>query len=101
MTIPDRIRIGGVEYAVKMEERIIDDNGRALCGQIDYNTAIIRLEPNIQDEQGKKHTLIHEIMHGIAKHFGLSINEDEDVIDKLATGMYMVIADNPEMFQGG
>lgn len=99
MKIPDKVRIGGVDYTVIMEERIIDAEGRALRGQIDYNAAKIKLEPNVQDEQGKKQTLMHEIMHGIAKHFGLSILDDEDVIDKLATGMYMVISDNPDMFQ--
>lgn len=101
MIIPDKVRIGGVDYTVIMEERIIDDEGRALRGQIDYNAAKIKLEPNVQDEQGKKQTLMHEIMHGICKHFELSINDDEDTINKIATGMYMVIADNPEMFQGG
>lgn len=99
MKIPDKVRIGGVDYTVGYEERLMDDDGQGLCGQISYRNGTIKLDPNVQDEQGKKQTLLHEILHGIAEHFDLPVRTDEDTIDKLAKGLYMVIVDNPGMFE--
>lgn len=97
MKIPEKIRIAGVDHEVRYEERL--NNGTTLAyGHIDYDKALIRLAPNLQSEQGEQQTLLHEILHGIAKHFDLEIESDEDTIDKLARGLYMVIKDNPEMF---
>ena len=96
MKIPDKVRIGGVDYSIEYVERLISGDGKALLGQIEYDTAVIRLEPNAQDAQGKCRTLLHEIMHGIEHHFKLDLSEEE--IDNLANGMYMVIKDNPDLF---
>lgn len=98
MNIPDKVRIAGTDYAVKYEERL--NNGVNLAyGHIDYDKAIIRIDENLREQQGKCQTLLHEILHGIAKHFDLDVEKDEDTIDKLAKGLYMVIADNEGMFK--
>ena len=97
MNIPEKVRIAGMDYAVKYEERL--NNGVQLAyGHIDYEKKLIRIDSELGEYQGKCQTLLHEIMHGVAKHFDLEIEADEDTIDKLAKGLYMVIADNPEMF---
>ena len=97
MKIPESVKIGGIVYPVKFEDRL--NNGTELCtGHIDYNFQQIQLDKNLQGEQGKEQTLLHEILHGIAHHFDLKVDDDEDTIDKLATGLYMVIVDNPDMF---
>lgn len=97
MTIPKKIRIAGVDYDIKFEERL--NNGvRLAYGHIDYDKATIRIDTDLSEQQGKCQTLLHEILHGIAKHFELEVEGDEDTIDKLAKGLYMVIADNPDMF---
>lgn len=97
MKIPKKVRIGGIDYVVQYEERLISDDGKALAGQIDYSEDIIRLEPKVQSTQGMCQTLLHEIMHGIEHHFKMDLTEDE--IDNLASGMYMVVQDNPDMFR--
>lgn len=97
MKIPEKLRIGGVDYAVKREERIISEEGRALVGQINYDQSLIRIEPAVQDAQGQCRTLLHEVLHGLEHHFKLDLEEDE--IDSLANGLYMVVMDNPEIFQ--
>lgn len=98
MQIPDKVRIGGVDYNIKFEERL--NNGAQLAyGHIDYDAALIRIDTNLREEQGKCQTLLHEILHGIAKHFELEIEGDEDTVDKLAKGLFMVIQDNPNMFK--
>lgn len=97
MKIPEKVRIGGVVYDVQYEDRLNDGTSLAY-GHIDYDKALIRLAPNLQSQQGECQTLLHEIMHGIAKHFELKIENDEKTIDVLARGLYMVISDNPEIF---
>ena len=55
--IPERVRIGGVDYTIKYEERL--NNGSQLAyGRIDYDKAQIRLEPDLREEQGKCQTLL-------------------------------------------
>lgn len=97
MKIPEKIRVAGVDYSVRYEERL--NNGAQLAyGHIDYEKALIRIDSELKEHQGKCQTLLHEMLHGVAKHFDLEIESDEDTIDKLAKGLYMIIADNPDMF---
>lgn len=42
---------------------------------------------------------LHEMLHGIFDHLGY-VNHDEKKIDELANALYMVIQDNPEVFEG-
>jgi Zn-dependent peptidase ImmA (M78 family) len=98
MKIPEKVRIGNIDYAVRYEERL--NNGSNLAyGHINYDKALIRIDADLKDEQGKFQTLLHEILHGLAKFFELSVEEDEDTIEKLAKGLHMLIKDNPEMFK--
>lgn len=96
MKIPNKVKIGGVIYTVLLEQRIMNSEHFALCGQIDYDMATIKIEPDVQDQQGKCRTFLHEIFHGIERHFKMDLTEEE--IDNLANGLYMVIQDNPEIF---
>lgn len=97
MIIPDTVKIGGINYTIHFEEQIIDDHQCELCGQIIYDKAIIKIDSKIQDYQGQCLTLLHEVVHGIARHFKLKLTEKET--DHLAIGMYMVITDNPKIFE--
>ena len=98
MTIPNKLRIAGKDYAVKYEDKL-NNGSNVMLGHIDYDKALIRLAPDIQDAQTTCQTLLHEAIHGICEHYKLDIKNDEDTIDKLANGLYMVIADNPGMFE--
>lgn len=95
MKIPDNVRVGGVDYAVKFQDRIISEERHALIGQIHYDTSEILIEPNVQDEQGQQRTLLHKIFHAIERHYGMELDEDD--IDRFACGWYMVLMDNPEL----
>jgi hypothetical protein len=98
MKIPEKVRIAGFDYDVKYEERL--NNGSTLAyGHIDYDKNLIRLATGLQSKQGECQSLLHEILHGIAKHFNLEVESDENTIDALAKGLYMIIQDNPEMFK--
>lgn len=94
MNIPESIRIGGVEYAVTREPFLSLD-GRELCGMIDYQQGVIALSDNVAMSHDKEClTLWHEIFHGIAHHFDLDLEDEENVVELFARGVYQVLQDN-------
>jgi hypothetical protein len=95
MKIPERIRIGGVEYTVVEKSGL--NNGENVCyGHIDYQKSIIELNPDIQEHQKKCMTLWHEIVHGIIEHTNMDVtnSSEESVVDTIAKGVYQVLQDN-------
>lgn len=97
MKIPNTVRIAGVDYTVEFHERMIGNDGNRIIGKINYTQATVKIDKFGQDYQNQCKTFFHEVMHGVAEHFKLDL--DEDVIDSIANGFYMVIMDNPEMFK--
>lgn len=97
MIIPDKVKIAGVFYDIKYKKGL--NNGTSLCfGYVDNDKAFIELEPDIQNAQRMKQTLLHEIIHAL--DFSLGIKLSESAVDKIANGFYMVLTDNKEMFLG-
>jgi hypothetical protein len=95
MKIPNKIRIGGVDYAVE-NEKDLNDGSRMLSGQIVYQEGKILLNSDIKSEQYKGITLWHEILHGITENACLEIEDadEETIIDVFAKGIYQVLQDN-------
>lgn len=94
MKIPDSVRIGGVEYEVFDNQPSLNDGENLLYGQIDYRESVIRLSDLCGGYHMKCITLLHEILHGIRNHAGLEIENEEDVVDMFARGLYQVLRDN-------
>ena len=98
MKIPESVRIGGVEYAVKYGENL--RIGAELCnGIIDNDDSTITLSTT--DGAGHQRrcvTLWHEILHGIREHSGISVENEEEVVDMFAKGIYQVLQDNGARF---
>lgn len=93
MKIPKLIRIGGIDYEIKVVDNLYD--GMDACyGQISFDDSIIELNDQTQSHQRRCVTLWHEILHGIAEHASLEIENEEQVIDVLAKGIYQVLQDN-------
>ncbi|MCI8620250.1 MAG: hypothetical protein HFG44_09335 [Oscillospiraceae bacterium] len=94
MKIPESIRIGGVEYAIKYAPNL--RIGNDLCyGTISYDDSVITLS----DSDGTGHqrrciTLWHEILHGIREHAGLEIENEEEIVEMFSKGIYQVLQDN-------
>lgn len=94
MNIPKQIKIGGKKYKVKIT-RHLDLGVAGYSGEIDYSNLIIRIVPSAKGRM--EADLLHEIIHGVYDHLGYT-NHDEKKIDELAQAIYMVIQDNPKIF---
>ena len=94
MNIPESVRIAGVEYRIVDVEYLTQD-GKELMGQIDYTATEIRLSKAIgMSHDAKCLTLMHEIAHGIVNNAMLTLDNEEDVVEAFARGMYQLIQDN-------
>jgi hypothetical protein len=95
MKIPNKIRIGGVDYEIQDVDHLND--GVSVCyGHISFEDSIIQLHSSNQTHQKKCITLWHEILHGITENACLEIEDadEETIIDVFAKGIYQVLQDN-------
>ena len=95
MNIPKTVNILYKGYNVENVDNLHNEGGD-LYGQIDYLNEKIYLNSASSEEQ-KKATLIHELMHGLDEMFNIGLKERQ--IEKLGNAVYMLIKDNPQMFQ--
>lgn len=94
MKIPESVRIGGTEYAVKLILHLRNGN-IAAYGHIDFESSVIELSDTDGVEHQKRCKILwHEILHGIVEHAGLEIANEEAVVDMFAKGIYQVLQDN-------
>ena len=94
MKIPENVRIGGVDYKVIDDWENLNDGINMLSGQIDYNESNIKISSLVNGHQAKCVTLWHEILHGIRNHTGMEIENEEQVVEMFAKGIYQVLQDN-------
>lgn len=94
MKIPEKVRIGGVEFTVKYVPNL--RVGERLCygTYSSDNSEICISETDGVEHQRRCQTLWHEILHGIRAHAGLEIENEEEVVEMYAKGIYQVLQDN-------
>lgn len=98
MTIPDKVKIGGVVFEVRRDvERLT--LGPDFDANILYSKALIEIGAD-QNEQIQQRNFMHELVHAIFWNLGETERKDnEELVDKLAGALYQLIVDNPEMFR--
>lgn len=57
------------------------------CGMINYTKAEIKINKDMNDEI-KKETIMHEMLHGMLAHLGYEQAEDEQFVNALSNAMY-------------
>lgn len=92
------IKIGPHTYSVEAVDRLVasDDAGRRLLGEIDYIGLRIRHDSALVGT-ARAQTILHEVVHGVLDNIGIRSDHDERLIDSLATGVLMVLRDNPAL----
>jgi hypothetical protein len=98
--IPNKVRIGSIDYEVTVEDKTIVLDAVQCKGQIDYEYHKINIDSSIQDKQGQEQTFLHELIHGIVRERKLNLEnaDDETIVDGIAVGLHQVIRDNPNIF---
>ena len=99
MNIPDKVKIGWRTYDIEQGEHRSADCGGDLYGEIRYDQNKIYLYDK-QDEESKKVTLLHEILHGIGYMIGdTEFRKNEGLITALSENLYQIMKDNPGIFK--
>jgi hypothetical protein len=94
MKITPTVKIAGVNYTIRMIPYMwLEDE---CSGKTRNMRSIIDLEENMEPDIAKA-TLIHEIIEAIDTENQLKLKHHK--IQSLATQLYQVIVDNPEMFK--
>jgi hypothetical protein len=102
MKIPRSVRIGGVDYEVRITPNL-RDGAKLLYGHIDYYNSVIELsDTDNNGHQARCITLLHEILHGITNHAELDFEKagEEQIVTVLAKGIYQVLQDNRGLMEG-
>jgi hypothetical protein len=101
--LPTSIKILDVTYTIEYVDKPSDVDifkRRALWGQCDFWTRTIRVYRDNRQPEDVWQTLWHEIFHAICEKLDLEkreigrLNDDEHLIDLLATGINSVLFDN-------
>lgn len=100
MNIPNKVRIGSMDYTVKLGGNVLLKGNTQCYGHIDFDNHIIELDNTLQDAQGLEQTFLHEVVHGIIRERSLNLetSDEEGIVDEIASGLHQVIRDNPEIF---
>lgn len=89
----NHINILGVKYSI-VKKPLMRENSS--WGEIDYLNQKIEIEEALDNEK-EKIVLLHETLHGILEGLGFaSENENEHLVQSLATAIYKVLVDNKE-----
>lgn len=92
--LPEKVKIGSVDYTVTEAAHRNAESNETLCGEIDYFQAVIYINET-GTKQTKEQTLLHEIVHGILITMGKGeLNEDEAFVDGLSYNLHQLLTDN-------
>lgn len=98
MKIPSSVKIGGNIFDIVYTDNF--DLGKVnVNGEISYQKRQIRLAPDL-NEQEQQITFVHELIHGILQFMGeKELNDDEQMVEKIAQIINMFLVDNPNIFE--
>nr|DAO05464.1 MAG TPA: Protein of unknown function (DUF3920) [Caudoviricetes sp.] len=100
-TIPfNAVKVGLYEYNIKEASNFTDSTIPDSIGECDFVIKQITIHSYLPLQQLQQ-TMMHEIVHAVAHTFNIPLPVPEDemerVVDSMATGILMVLKDNPEM----
>lgn len=87
----DKIKIGGVEYTIKEVPYITDTTN--LIGRVEHLTATIEVL-NYLNPQIKLQVILHEILHTILHQADTHPEDEEHIVDVIASGLVGIIQNN-------
>lgn len=98
--LPNRIRVNGIEYKVKVVKRL-EDNDNSLWGISLYKKNTIKIRKGLTNQK-QQQTLMHELTHVMFHEMGLDEQaDDEKLVNQLGNAFYQLLADNPNLRKMG
>jgi len=89
------VNIMGFTYKIVMSDKVEMDDNTGYAGKILYQNQEIHVKDGVH-KQYRFATLMHEVIHGLLYHFGVS-EHDEESIDMIANGMASFIINNKDL----
>jgi len=100
--IPKKLKVGGLTYRIEFPHLFVENTG--YLGLHILDDLVIRLglfHNGIQiNQQVLYATFIHEMLHAIDHIYCARSIDNEDIIDRLANGLYQVIVENKLQLKG-
>ena len=89
------VKIGFKNYKIEPLVQLFQGE---IYGACSYSEEFLKICGKLP-QHDRNLTLIHELLHCICKRFAITdLNQDEQTLDLLATGLYEAIKDNPHIF---
>lgn len=103
---PRSLKIWGHKYKVVQQKdpRIYDGvNNPPVLGFFSGNEQLICVKKALEKKPPQQaEILLHEVLHGVAYHsnvFEGMRDKEEHVVDTLATGIILILKDNPDLIE--
>ena len=88
----EQMKIGGMVYDIEFKELEADEGVQ--LGWCKRAQALLEINNHNINEQLQQQTLIHEMTHAIFYEAGLDLENEEDIVNRVALVLYQVLKDN-------
>lgn len=88
----EQMKIGGMVYDIEFKELEADEGVQ--LGWCKRTQALLEINNHNINEQLQRQTLIHEMTHAIFYEAGLDLENEEDIVNRVALVLYQVLKDN-------
>lgn len=101
MNIPSKVKVGSMDYDVKLTDEKIELDGEECYGLTNHDFNEMLISTKEQGNQRQEKTFLHELIHAMIKERNLKFSprHEEIVAEELSTALYQVIKDNPNIFK--
>jgi hypothetical protein len=90
-----QVKIGSVPYRIEYSSPVVsEEKDKVLWGEILQGKQLIKVDAEIGPEM-QRVVLLHEVIHGLLLHCGLS-NHEEEIAERLGYALDSFLQDNPE-----
>lgn len=97
MTIPKSVKIGGHVLAVKHTNNC-EDISDCEIGRTVLAKNVILLNENYPQSR-QEEAFLHEVIHNCLYDIDHNQEQDEALVERLGTVLYMIVVDNPKIFE--
>ena len=100
MRIPEKVRIGGIDYKVVFKANPLNGTNDVCYGVFDSERCVIELNSERDMHPDRlNQTFLHELLHGAIHGCAIESDDEETLVTAMARGLYQIIKDNPRIFE--